>query len=72
VRFDSAGSGKLDRTSADDVDLVRAARLGNEIRLIVVGRVATKAYALKALEDGDELEYAFTVQVTAVEVAETA
>ena len=70
LRF--SGNAPLDRTSADDVELMSAARLGNEVLLLVRGRVATKAYGLKALKDGDELEYAFTVQVTAVEAAETA
>ena len=34
-----SGSGKLDRTSADKVALMQAARLGEPIRLIVVGEV---------------------------------
>jgi hypothetical protein len=68
LRF--SGSGKLDRTSADDVELMRAARLGEPIRLIVVGEVATKAFSLK--KDTEELEYSFVVRVTAVEAAETA
>ncbi len=68
LRF--SGSGKLDRTSADDVELMRAARLGEPIRLIVIGEVASKAFSLK--KDTDELEYAFVVRITAVEAAETA
>ena len=68
LRF--SGSGKLDRTSADDVELMRAARLGEPIRLIVVGEVATKAFSLK--KHTVELEYAFVVRITAVEAAETA
>ena len=68
LRF--SGAGKLDRTSADDVELMRAARLGHEIRLIVLGTVATKSFSLP--NDGEELEYAFVVRITAVEAAETA
>lgn len=65
LRF--SGSSALDRTSADDTELMRAARLGHEVRLIVVGNVSTKSFSLK----GEELAYSFTVQVTAVEAAET-
>jgi hypothetical protein len=68
LRF--SGTGKLDRTSADDVELMRAARLGHEVRLIVVGTVATKSFSLP--KDGAELEYSFVVRITAVEAAETA
>jgi hypothetical protein len=49
---------------------MRAARLGEPIRLIVVGEVATKAFSLK--KDTGELEYSFVVRITAVEAAETA
>ena len=48
---------------------MRAARLREPIRLIVVGEVATKVFSLK---DTDELEYSFVVRITAVEAAETA
>jgi hypothetical protein len=68
LRF--SGAGKLDRTSADDVEVMRAAKLGEPIRLIVVGEVATKAFSLK--KDTGELEYSFVVRITAVEAAETA
>jgi hypothetical protein len=65
-----SGSHSLDRTSADDVELMRAARFDTEVRLIVRGKVATKSFSLP--KDGKELEYAFVVRVTAVETAETA
>ena len=39
-----SGAGALDRTSIDDVELLEAARLGREVRLIVVGEVSGKAY----------------------------
>jgi hypothetical protein len=46
LRF--SGSAKLDGTSADDVTLLRAARLGREVRLMVTGTVSTKTFALNA------------------------
>ena len=67
LRF--SGSANLDRTSADDVELMRAARLGKEVLLLVRGGVATKSFSLP--KDG-ELAYGFTVRITAVEAAETA
>jgi hypothetical protein len=68
LRF--SGSASLDRTSSDDVELMSAARLGNEVLLLVRGEVATKSFTLP--KSGEELEYAFVVRITAVEAAETA
>lgn len=66
LRF--SGSAKLDGTSADDVALLQAARLGREVRLIVVGTVGTKTYALDAA--GEELSFSFVVRVESVEAGE--
>jgi hypothetical protein len=64
------GKAKLDGTSSDDVTLLRAARLGREVRLIVTGTVSTKTYALDA--SGEELAYSFVVHVEDVEAGELA
>jgi hypothetical protein len=66
LRF--GGSAKLDGTSADDAALLRAARLGAPVRLIVVGTVATKTYALDA--SGEDLAFSFVVRVEDVEAGE--
>jgi hypothetical protein len=42
LRF--AGSGQLDRTSIDDLALLEAARLGEPVRLIVVGEFVGKGF----------------------------
>ena len=68
LRF--SGSGSLDRTSADDVELMKAARMGSEVRLIVVGTVATKSFALP--KDGEEIAYAFVVRIESGEALEAA
>lgn len=65
-----SGSAPLDRTSTDDVALMSAARLGNEVLLLVRGEVAKKAFLLP--KGGGELEFTFSVRVTSVEAAETA
>jgi hypothetical protein len=62
------GKAKLDGTSADDVTLLRAARLGRQVRLIVTGTVSTKTFALNA--SGEELAYSFVVSVQDVEAGE--
>jgi hypothetical protein len=68
LRF--GGSGSIDRTSADDVELMKAARMGSEVRLIVVGTVATKSYSLP--KNGEEIAYAFVVRVESVEALDAA
>lgn len=71
LRF--SGAGKLDRTSSDDLALLEAARLGEPIRLIVVGEVGSKGFKLSRQPDGSgELGYACTVRVLSVEAGETA
>ena len=49
--------------------LLEAARLGREVRLIVVGTIATKTYAL-GTRDGEELSFAATVRIANVEAGE--
>jgi hypothetical protein len=66
LRF--SGSGRLDYSSADDLALLEAARLGNEVRLIVSGQAASKSFRLK---DG-ELFFALSVKVLRVEAGEAA
>jgi hypothetical protein len=68
LRF--GGSGSLDRTSSEDVELMKAARMGSEVRLIVVGTVATKSYSLPRNEE--EIAYAFVVRIESVEALEPA
>jgi len=53
----------------DDLALLEAARLGREVRLIVVGTIATKTYAL-GTRDGEELSFAATVRIANVEAGE--
>ena len=70
LRF--SGAGKLDRTRDDDLALAEAARLGCEVRLIVVGTVNSKTFRLSTKPDGDELSFSCTVSVSSVEAAELA
>jgi hypothetical protein len=69
IRF--SGSGSLDRTSADDLALLEAARLGAPVRLIVTGTINGKAFRLGGTED-EEMSYACTVKVLSVEAGEIA
>jgi hypothetical protein len=62
------GKAKLDGTSADDVALLRAARLGREVRPIVTGTVSMKTFAFDA--SAEELAYSFVVRVEGVEAGE--
>jgi hypothetical protein len=66
LRF--SGSAKLDGTSADDVALLQAARLGAPVRLIVTGSVSTKTFSLDAA--GEEMAFSFVVRVQDVEAGE--
>ncbi len=71
LRF--SGAGLLDRTSADDLQLLEAARLGEPIRLIVLGEVGAKGFRLRRkLDDEAEVSYACIVRVLSVEAAELA
>jgi hypothetical protein len=71
LRF--SGTGRLDRTSLDDLELLEADRLGNPVRLIVVGEFVGKGFRLKRNSDGEgELSYSSTVRVLSVEAAERA
>jgi hypothetical protein len=59
--------------SEDDLALLEAARLGREIRLIVVGEVGAKGFNLNRKADGEgELSYVCTVKVRSVEAGEIA
>jgi len=69
IRF--SGGGLLDRTSEDDLALLEAMRLGREMRLIVTGTIAGKAFRIGTGDD-DELSYACTVRVAHVEAGEIA
>jgi hypothetical protein len=42
IRF--SGSGSLDRTSADDLALLEAMRIGAPVRLIVTGEISGKVF----------------------------
>ena len=71
LRF--SGSGVLDRTSLDDLALLEAARLGEPVRLIVVGEFVGKGFRLGRTRDGEaELSFACTVKVLGVEAGEAA
>jgi hypothetical protein len=71
LRF--SGSGVLDRTSVDDLALLEAARLGEPVRLIVVGEFCAKGFKLDRNRDGEgELGYSCTVKVLGVEAGELA
>ena len=67
IRF--AGSGRLDRTSRDDLELLEAMRLRREVRLIVTGTISGKAYTVRG---EDELAFGCTVRVSRVEAGEIA
>jgi hypothetical protein len=69
IRF--SGSGRLDRTSADDLALLEAMRIGAPVRLIVTGTINGKAFRLGGTDD-DEMSYACTVRVASVEAGEIA
>jgi hypothetical protein len=66
LRF--SGSATLDGTSTDDVALMKAARIGAPVRLIVTGLVGTKTFGLDT--KGEELALTFTVRVQDVEAGE--
>jgi hypothetical protein len=71
LRF--SGSGILDRTNVDDLALLEAARLGEPVRLIVVGEFVGKGFRLNRNSDRDaELSYSCTVKVASVEAGEAA
>ena len=71
LRF--SGSGHLDRTSLDDVELLEAARLGEPVRLIVLGEFSAKGFRLNRKSDGEgDLSYSCTVKVLGVEAGEAA
>ena len=71
VRF--SGTGDLDRTSADDLALLEAMRMGAPVRLIITGEISGKGFSL-ARKPGDEgeLSYTCTVRVESVEAGELA
>ena len=71
IRF--SGCGALQPTDMDDLALLKAARLGLEVRLIVVGEVSAKSFGLsKKPSDDDELAFSCTVKVLSVEAGEEA
>ena len=69
IRF--AGSGSLDRTSADDLALLEAMRIAAPVRLIVTGEISGKAFRLGTGDDA-EFAYSCTVRVASVEAGELA
>jgi hypothetical protein len=71
LRF--SGAGKLDRTSVDDLELLEAARLGNEVLLLVRGEISGKGFKLnRSRDEQGELSHNATVRVLSVEAAEMA
>lgn len=66
VRF--SGSGSLDSTSDDDLQLLEAMRIGAPVRLIVTGTINGKSFRLAG--DDEEFIYACVVRVEAVEAGE--
>lgn len=67
-----SGAGELDPLSNDDIELLEAARLGSEVRLLVVGEVSTKGFRLNRKPGDDEIAYTCVVHVLAVEGGEIA
>jgi hypothetical protein len=65
-----SGSAPLDRTSADDLELLKAMRLARRLRLIVVGDVAQKSYAVDP--SGEEVSFTCSLRIVAIEGAESA
>lgn len=71
LRF--GGSGFLDRTSGDDIALLEAARLGEEVLLLVRGEFVGKGFRLNRKSNGEgEMSYACTVRIISVEAGEAA
>jgi hypothetical protein len=71
LRF--SGAATLDQTSKDDLDILAAARLGREVRLIVVAEGSSKGFALaRKPHDDDDLSFTLTLKVVSVEAAEIA
>lgn len=71
LRF--SGAGLLDATSADDLAILEAARLGEPVRLLVVGEFSGKGFRLNRNSNGEgELSYSCTVKVLSVEAGELA
>ena len=69
LRF--SGFATLDQTSADDLELLAAARLG-EVRLIVVAEGSGKGFTLTRKPHDDETSFTLTLKVVSVEAAEIA
>jgi hypothetical protein len=68
-----SGTALLDRTSRDDVALLEAARLGEEVLLLVRAEWVGKGFTLRRVAGGErELGYAATVRVVSVEAGEAA
>lgn len=68
LRF--SGSASLDHTSRDDLELLKALRLGHDLRLIVLGSPASKTYSIDP--SGETLSFSCALRVVAIEGAESA
>ena len=67
-----SGSGRLDHLNELDLVLLESARLGNEVLLLVRGRVVGKSFALKGRPSDEELSFSCRVAVSSIEDAERA
>lgn len=65
-----SGSVELDRTSADDLDLVESLRLGREVTMRVSGPVTRKGFGLSGGKDDapETTTYGVSVKVQSLEV----
>jgi hypothetical protein len=72
LRLTLSGCADLDRTSTDDLALLEAARLGSQIRLIVVGEFSGKSFKLNRKRESDELSFVCSVRVLSIEAGEAA
>ena len=69
IRF--SGSGSLEPADEDDLALLEAMRLGEPVRLIVVGSIAGKGFRLGTGDD-PAVSFSCTVRVEHVEAGEIA
>lgn len=65
-----SGSVELDRTNADDLDLVESLRLGREVTMRVSGPVTRKGFGLSGGKDDapETTTYGVSVKVQSLEV----
>jgi hypothetical protein len=71
LRFTGAGI-LIDRTDEIALGFLNALRMGQAVRLVVVGSVDTKQFRRQAREGDEAVEYGVTVKIEEIELGELA